>query len=214
MPIDALVLGENTFSFHAFSRMRPLFEAALDAPDVDVETTTDRDCLRRLGDVDVVVDYTTDCAFTDAQLDGLVSFVEDGGGYVGVHGAADLTTTADGRRDEPHPALRDLLGGHFETHPERTRFAVSVVDSHHPVTADLPARFSLWDEPYQLDVDADVTVLARMDHPELADMPVVWTRAHGDGNVVYCSLGHDRPAFVHDAVGQLLRNAVRWAADG
>lgn len=214
--LSVLAIGGNRFPFHRFDETGPLFADALDAADVTL--TTDRDALTDLSEYDVVLDYLTDSTLADEQRDGLLSFVRNGGGYVGVHCAADLTTTEaddpdeliDGR-DEPFPELRELLGGHFVTHPEQTTFDVRIVDSYHPITASLD-DIRVWDEPYVLDVYADdVRVLARMDHPEHADMPVAWVREFDDGRVFYSSLGHGEPALRDEGVRELLRRAVRWA---
>lgn len=209
---NAVVVGETTFPFHDFEERGPHVESALgDA--VDVTRTTDRDVLSDLSDYDVVVDYLTDSTLTDDQLEGLLGFVRDGGGYLGLHCAADLTNVHDGggelgHRDDPFPALRELLGGHFLGHPEQATFGVEPV-AEHPVVEGVD-RFEVFDEPYQVEADDDVTVLARMDHPELDDYPVVWVRGYGGGRVCYASLGHTEAAFEHGSYRRLLQNAVGW----
>ncbi|RRJ30118.1 ThuA domain-containing protein [Halocatena pleomorpha] len=207
--IQAVVIGGNRFPFHQLERIGPSLRRAINADGISVELTTDRDELCDPTDYDVLIDYTTDSTFTDDQRSGLLSFVENGGGYVGIHCAADLTTVADGTREEPFPDLRALLGGHFLTHPEQGTFDVNIVDSHHPVSAGL-SGFTVWDEPYVVAHD-DVRVLARMDHPENGDMPVAWVKPYGDGRVFYCSLGHGQPAFATDGVRSLLVRGIRWA---
>ncbi|NUB93609.1 ThuA domain-containing protein [Haloterrigena sp. SYSU A121-1] len=209
---QALVVGGNRFPFHRLERMGPLIEDALAPAGIEVELTTDRESLTDLDGYDVLVDYTTDSTLTDAQREGLLSFVDAGNGYAGVHSASDLTTVDGENRDEPAPELRELIGGHFLTHPAQGAFDVNIVYSHHPVSADLE-DFRVWDEPYVLECDDDLTVLARMDHPEIGEMPVSWVKEYGDGRVFYCSLGHDRPAITADGTRALLRNGVRWAAD-
>lgn len=213
MTISTLVVGDDDFPFHRLERMGPVIGDAIGSPTVDVTLTTDRSRLTAdaLAAHDVFVDYRTDPRLAESQLDGLRTFVASGGGYVGVHCAADLTTTTDGTLDRPYPGLRDLLGGHFRDHPEQTAFDVVVVDTHHPITAGLD-RLTVWDEPYDCVVDDDVRVLARMDHPELGDTPVVWVTRHGEGRVAYCSLGHDRAALTDPGVETLLERAVAWAA--
>lgn len=216
--VSVLAIGGNRFPFHRFETVGPLLADALDARGVETTLTTDRNELTDLAAHDVVLDYLTDSTLAEEQRDGLLAFVENGGGYVGLHCAADLTTTAPDdpdelidAREDPIPDLRELLGGHFVTHPEQATFDVRVVDSHHPITADLDG-LRVWDEPYDVNVDADaVRVLARMDHPDLGDTPVLWVREHGDGRVCYCSLGHTDAALTHEGVGRLLRRAVRWA---
>lgn len=212
-----LAIGGNRFPFHRFEERGPLLAAAL-GDRVDVTLTTNKNALTDLADYDVVLDYLTDSSLTDAQRDGLLSFVEDGGGYVGIHCASDLTSTEPAdpddvidSRDEPFPELRDLIGGHFITHPAQTAFDVHVVDQYHPITTDLD-DIRVWDEPYVVDVDDDVRVLARMDHPEHADTPVVWVKDYGDGRVFYSSLGHGEAALTHDTVCDLIDRGVRWAA--
>ncbi|WP_049947940.1 ThuA domain-containing protein [Candidatus Halobonum tyrrellensis] len=213
-PPTALVLGETRFPFHDLDDLGPALEAALgDAADATL--TTDKDALTDLSGYDLVIDYTTDSTLTDDQREGLLGFVADGGGYLGVHSASDLTSLADGdggldHRDDPFPELRDLVGGHFTGHPEQSTFGVDVVDDH-PVTEGVD-DFEVYDEPYEVDVDDDVRVLARMDHPDLPDHPVVWVKPYGDGRVCYASLGHTEDAFETDSYRRLLRNAVGWVA--
>lgn len=210
---ETVVLGGNRFPFHRIERLGPVLERSLHDRGIDTEVTTDRDvlCEERISEYDAVVDITTDSTLNERQESGLRSFVQSGGGYVGIHGAADLTTTADERFEEPIPELRELIGGHFLGHPEQSTFDVNVVDSHHPITADLDG-FTVWDEPYVLEYDDDVRVLARMDHPENGDMPVAWVKSFGDGRVFYCSLGHDLPGLRNDGVQTLLERGIRWAA--
>ena len=211
----ALVVGETTFSFHDFEEMRPHIESALgDA--VDATLSTDRADLADLSEYDLVVDYLTDSTLTDDQLEGLLGFVRDGGAYLGLHCAADLTSVHGGdgeldTREEPFPELRELVGGHFLTHPEQSTFGVDVV-AEHPVV-DGVDDFEVYDEPYQVEADDDVTVLARMDHPDLDEYPVVWVRPHGDGRVCYASLGHTEEAFAHEDYRRLLPNPDGWLTD-
>lgn len=217
MARSVLAIGGNRFPFHRFEERGPLLTAAVDDR-YEVTRTTDKDDLVDLARYDAVLDYLTDSSMTDEQREGLLSFVAEGGGYVGVHCAADLTSTEPedpddliDSREEPFPELRELLGGHFLTHPEQSVVDVRIVDHHSPITTDLD-DVSVWDEPYVLDVDDDVRVLARMDHPEHADMPVAWTKPYGDGRVFYCSVGHGTPSLTHPGVKRLLRNGTRWAA--
>jgi type 1 glutamine amidotransferase len=215
MPPRVLVVGETTFPFHDIEEKRSQFEAVLDAFDVTV--TTDRSAVAALGPGDVLVDYVTDS--TAGEYPTLVAdHVAAGGGYVGVHCAADLTSTAADdpddlidSRDEPVPELRDLLGGHFLTHPDQAEFGVEITATH-PIT-DGVADFRVFDEPYQVTVDDDVTVLARMDHPDFEDYPVVWTAPTDAGRVAYVSIGHTDEALEDPSFARLLENSVWWASD-
>ena len=143
----------------------------------------------------------------------LQSAIDAGGGYVGVHCAADLTTISveNGailERPEPHSELRELIGGHCLRHADEGQFTVRI-EADHPVTAGVD-DFTAVDAPYRVEHDDDEQVLTRLDHPELDSHPVVWTRSYGDGRVCYCSIGHTAQAFSTPAFGTILRNAVRW----
>lgn len=208
-----LVLGEDTFPFHEIGEKEAHFRDVLG--DFDVTVTDDRDALT--GEYEVLVDYLTDSTLTDAQLSALLEHVEAGGGYVGVHSASDLTSTAADDPDElidsraePWPELRQVLGGHFLTHPEQSEFGVEIT-ADHPITAGV-SEFSVFDEPYQVETDDHLTVLARMDHPDLTDYPVAWVNPDYD-RVAYVSLGHTDEAFETDGFRAMLRNAVAWAAE-
>ncbi|SDN13925.1 hypothetical protein SAMN04487949_3452 [Halogranum gelatinilyticum] len=209
-----LVIGENSFPFHSLDARREAFEEIF-APVADVELTTDRERLTDLSSVDVVVDYLTDSTLSEPQLASLEAFLDGGGGYLPVHCGADLMSVAPANpedvldtREEPFPELRTIIGGHFLTHPKETEFGVTVT-ADHPVT-DGVDDFRVFDEPYQVAWDDDVTVLATMDHPDLESYPVLWVKQYGAGRVCYCSLGHTDDALGHESVQRLLRNAVDW----
>lgn len=217
-PIDALLVGGNTFPFHRFEDAEPMLVDAF-ADDIQLTTTTDKESLCDLEAYDVVIDYLTDHTLTAEQRRNFLAFVRSGGGYVGVHCASVLTTVAPedpeettGRRDEPFPELRDLLGGHFITHPAAREFSVRISDHEHPITAGLD-DFGVEDEPYRLDVDEGLSVLARMDESgELEGMPVTWVKPYGEGRVFYCSLGHTEDALTHPTVRSMFSRGTRWAA--
>ena len=204
-----LVIGENTFSFHRFDEREASFVAILSTV-ADVDTTTRMEVFVELDNYDVVVDDLTDSTLTDTQLDGLLGFVADGGGYVGVHAAADLTTAASENREEPIPELRNLIGGHFVSHPDKGMFRIELDD--HPITEDIE-DFNVYDEPYQVDWVDEVAVHAWMDHPDLDDYPVLWTKPYKGGRVCYLSLGHTDDTLESSGFRALLRSAVEWTAD-
>lgn len=205
--IAVLVFGEDTYDFHRLDEKGSLFESFLGERGIDVTVTTDLDVLQResVSGFDVVIDYLTRSTFTAEQREGLFGFVRDGGGYVGVHCAADVSSFVE----EPDEELAALVGGAFLDHPEQSEFSVRVLDHNHPITAGLN-DFTVFDEPYNVRWNDDVDVLACMDHPKLGDVPVVWTRTEGDGRVCYCSLGHTDSVFEHPSFQQLITRAIRW----
>ena len=214
MPIETVLLGDNRFSYHRLDDYGPYIEDMFAGTEVALERTTDRSCLTdgTLAEADVLLSATTDNTLDEEQQTALRSFVESGGGYAAVHGASCLQDRSNGETDDPIPALRDLLGGHFLGHPAQTSYRVTITNSFHPITSDLE-QFRVWDEPYRVAIDDSVTVLARMDHPEVSDMPVVWTKSFGDGRVFYCTLGHNEHSLTNPAVCELYRRGVRWVSN-
>ena len=211
MAIETLLLGENRFPYHRLEKFGPYIVQMFDEDEFSIEYTTDRDVLTdgTLEDLDVLLSAMTDNTLSTGEQDGLDEFVRGGGGFAGVHGASCLQNREDEEDDGPISTLRELLGGHFLGHPAQTRYRVAVTNSFHPITCDLDS-FHVWDEPYRVATDEEVTVLARMDHPEFPDMPAVWTKGHGEGRVFYCSLGHDEHSLTNSAVAELYRRGVRW----
>lgn len=207
MSVNALAVGGNEFEFHEFATIGPVLADVFDGV-AELDRTTDRDAVLELDAYDVLVDYTTKADWTVDHVAAIRSFVTGGGGYVGVHCAADV----DSFVDEPCDDLATLIGGRFVTHPEMSDLDVEIVDRSHPVTADV-GSFRTHDEPYRLEWDGDrVDVLAEFTHESMGTMPAAWVRSKGEGRVFYCSLGHDTDAFEPDGVRTLLRNGLSWAA--
>ena len=103
----------------------------------ELEMTTDLDAFSVLprGDYAAVVVYTTGCRdeLRGAREAGLLQFVQAGGGFVGLHAAAD---SFRGSR-----AYLEMLGGEFLSHPAHHEFAVRIVEGrplHHAARPGLP----------------------------------------------------------------------------
>jgi len=205
-----VVLGSNDYEFHRLERQGPILADVLWArAGIEADLTTDRDVLRAdaISEYDVVIDYTTSSDLTDAQWNGLHSFVYDDGGYVGLHGASAVYWDTV----SPRTGLETLVGGAFEDHDEIDRLPVEVIDVTHPITDGID-DYSIRDEPYECRTDETVGVLARAHHDRVGDLPVAWTKRYGDGRVFYCANGHDERAFAHPTFQKLVVRGVRWVA--
>jgi type 1 glutamine amidotransferase len=178
-----------------------------------VEVTGDPGALttEHLAGVDVVVFLsTTGDVLDDAQQDALQSWVEGGGGWVGIHGALDA--------EYDWPFYEMLAGAWFQAHPAVQEATVRVEDPTHPATAHLPTQWVRTDEWYDLrtnpraNPNADVHVLATVDESTYegatmgADHPIAWCSTIGDGQTFVTAMGHtveswSDPAFVDHVVG-------------
>ncbi len=121
------------------------------------------------------------------------------------------------------PALNaQIVGGGARGHDRIHPFEVKAVKGDHPILAGVPASFTVEDELYYVNAEADkipagtakITVLAETSPSEKykAGHPSVWITEHAKARVVGIALGHD--ARVHDlkAFQQILANAVKWAS--
>jgi uncharacterized protein len=141
------------------------------------------------------------------QKAALLSFVSNGGGFLGVHSATD---TLYG-----WPDYGRLLGAFFKAHPWTTTATVVVEDESHPATAGLGASFQALDEFYtfQENPRPGVHVLLSLDPASVGstgDYPLAWTRLHDAGKVYYNALGHFPDTWNDRRFQRQLTGAIRW----
>jgi len=152
---------------------------------------------------------TGELAFDASQKDAIVRFVEGGGGFVGVHSAADtLYNWSDYGR---------IVGAYFKDHPWTRQGTVTVEDSMHPATAGLGPSFSLVEEFYTFRTNPRGTshVLLSLDAASVGsqgDYPLSWTQTIGRGRSYYNALGHFDSTWTDPRFQNQLSAAVRWAA--
>lgn len=155
----------------------------------------------RIKKYDLVVVHTTRGDLNDAQADGLRTFIENGGGFVGIHSATDSFRKSD--------KYWELIGGRFIGH-QFGKFTVEVTDSWHPIMTGIK-DFEIEDEDYQhkYHPNADLHILARKKGD---DRSMGWTRKIGKGRLVYLANGHAEAAFNCPAFQKMLINSMYWAA--
>jgi uncharacterized protein len=150
------------------------------------------------------------------QRAALLEFVRSGGGFLGVHSAADTFYT--------WPDYLDLVGGYFNGHPWHQAVTIEVVDPSNPMVAFLGNSLQFDDEIYQVS-DFDYRgshVLLRLDpssvdlgssgvHQRFYGWPLAWSRSYGEGRVFYTALGHEASAWQDRRYQRILTNAIRWS---
>ena len=174
----------------------------------ELEMTSDLDAFAALPGADfaAVVVYTTGChdELRGAREAGLLQFVRGGGGFVGLHSAADSF-----RGSRPY---LEMLNGEFLSHPAHHEFAVRIRDGDHYITQRIP-DFQVFDELYRLQgFDADrCTVLADAGFRNESH-PVVYVREHGRGRVAYLANGHTPQAWQTAPFRKLVTRSIAWTA--
>lgn len=179
-----------------------------------VEATDDSTALRsdRLAAFDAVVFMNTSGdVLGPAGQDALRSFVEAGGGFVGVHAASDT--------EYDWPWYGRLVGAYFDGHPAVQQATVRV-ETRTRSTRMLPAEWDRRDEWYNFRStprDA-VTVLLTLDESTYDggtmgdDHPIAWRHEVGEGRAWYTAGGHTKTAYQASLFRQHLLGGLRWAA--
>jgi uncharacterized protein len=141
----------------------------------------------------------------------LEAYVRGGGGYVGVHSAADTECG--------WPFYGELVGARFADHPPVQ--PVTVRFRRGPLTTGLPATWRISDEAYNFRAaPGGVQVVATLDESTYsggsmgADHPIAWTAAVGRGRSFYTGLGHPAALYADPTFRRLLAAGVRYAAGG
>ena len=168
---------------------------------------------RRLRRFDAVVFLnTTGEVLAPRQQAAFRPFIRRGGGWVGVHSAADT--------EYDWPFYGGLLGAYFQSHPAIQPAAIDVADRSHPSTRHLPARWTRTDEWYSFRSNprGSVHVLATVDESTYsggtmgADHPIAWCHGFRGGRAWYTAGGHTIESYNEPAFRRHLLGGILWAA--
>ena len=127
------------------------------------------------------------------------NFVEEGGGFLGIHSAADT--------EYQWPWFGEtLLGAWFVRHPPISEELIFVVDDAHPATKCLPAKWKCTDEWYVYDrVPKQATMLLQVN-----DHPIAWCSEIENGRAFYTGRGHTKESYKETLFREHLSGALLW----
>ena len=156
------------------------------------------------------------------------TWLEAGGGWLGLHSAGDAS----------HAGwpwyVENLIGANFTFHimgPQFQDATVLTEDTSHVATRTLPVSWTHNEEWYSWDKSVrggGFNILATVDentyNPRLlflgmdkdlrmGDHPVIWNRCVGNGRSLYSALGHSDKAYESETYQELLTGAVEWLMD-
>jgi type 1 glutamine amidotransferase len=160
----------------------------------------------------VVFLSTTGALLDAAQQAALEGYVRGGGGWVGVHGAADA--------EYDWPWYGGLVGAWFRRHPPVQRATVRPAPGAATLTGRLPGRWERSDEWYDFRVNprGRVRVLATLDESTDAgggmgpDHPIAWCQEYDGGRSWYTAMGHTGESFQDPRFLAHLLAGIRYAA--
>lgn len=144
----------------------------------------------------------------------LEEFVRAGGGFAGIHSAADT--------EYGWAWYGELVGAYFESHPPDVRTAtLHVADALHPSTSVLPNPWVRDDEWYDFrDVQPGLGVLLEIDettyktpaeNPDATPRAIAWRRDFDGGRTFYTALGHTTESWEDEFFVDHVWGGVLWA---
>ncbi|MEV4134880.1 ThuA domain-containing protein [Dactylosporangium sp. NPDC049742] len=159
----------------------------------------------------VVFLSTTGDVLNATQQTAFESYIRGGGGYAGVHAAADT--------EYDWPFYGDLVGAWFSSHPAIQQATMKIEDRTHPATAHLGATWVRTDELYNYRTNPRSTahVLATLDETTYsggtmgADHPFAWCKTIQSGRSFYTGAGHTQESYSDAAFRAHLLGGIRYA---
>ncbi|MFI2428131.1 lectin [Streptomyces sp. NPDC018955] len=160
----------------------------------------------------VVFLSTTGDVLGPAQQTAFEQYLGTGGGYVGIHAAADT--------EYDWPFYEGLAGALFQSHPAIQPATVEVEDRAHDATAHLAGTWQRTDEWYNYRTNPRTTahVLASLDESSYSggsmsgDHPIAWCKDYAGGRAFYTGGGHTEESYADPAFRRHLLGGIRWAA--
>ena len=193
---------------------------------------------------DIIITYTCDVTPSLTAQEALRGWLAKGGRWYALHGTNSVLRLLSegpnaGLWDAPRwaPLLMDMLGSQFLSHPPIAPYRVNVAQPDHPLVAGVEP-FDTTDELYHMETHGELDVLLDSEcteegtgFVEAADAkgthPVFYIKRHGEGAVLYLTLGHcrghydlqpmldwwptvDRCAWDLPVFYDLLRRGIAW----
>ena len=203
----------------------------------------DYETIDALASADILITYTCDVTPSLKAQETLRDWLAKGGRWYALHGTNSVLRLLDnGLWDAPRwaPLLMDMLGSQFLSHPPIEPYLVTVADPGHPLVHGIEP-FESTDELYHMETHGDLHVLLETECTEPGTgfveaedapgkHPVFYLKGHGQGAVLYLTLGHcrghydlqpmldwwptvDRCAWELPVFYDLLRRGISWMKD-
>ncbi|MEU9332524.1 ThuA domain-containing protein [Streptomyces sp. NPDC048290] len=154
---------------------------------------------------------TTGDVLNAEQQAAFENFVKNGGGYMGIHAAADTEYSWE--------FYGGLVGAYFDSHPAIQKATVRVEDHDHPATGHLGETWERTDEwyNYRTNPREQAKVLATLDETTYqggnmkGDHPIAWCQSYGGGRSFYTGGGHTKESYAEEAFRAHLLGGMQYA---
>jgi len=142
----------------------------------------------------VVFLNTTGDVLNGEQEDAFKQYIQNGGGFVGIHAATDT--------EYDWPWYNKLVGAYFDGHPDIQEAKMQVLNNTHLSTLGFAEEWIRTDEWYNFkDIYSEIDVLVEMDESSYqggtheGQHPMSWYHEFDGGRSFYTGMGHTEESF-------------------
>ena len=179
----------------------------------EVDTTTDEtkfneDNLKKYASL-IFLSSTGELLSGNQEI-ALERYMQAGGGFVGIHAAADA--------EYDWSWYTQMVGASFLSHPDQQVATLVINDKTHPSTDSLPATWSRKDEWYNFrNINKDIKVLISIDEKSYNggkngdNHPMAWYHAFDGGRVFYTELGHTDESYADPLYLKHILGGIKYA---
>ena len=241
-PIRAYLVCGGKYHDMDFARVE-LLKLLGEDPEIKTRVAEDYSDVEAIEASDFLITYTCDVRPDAEQQDALSRFVAGGKRWFALHGTnAVLDMLAEVTAPRSFPVLMETLGSQFVAHPPIAPYQVTVSRPDHPLVRAIEP-FEASDELYLCDYHGKLEPLletrfagqapgfAEKSFPGDEARLVMYLHPHGQGEVLYLTLGHcrgkydmrpimdeypvvERCSWELPVFYELLRRGIRWSCGG
>ena len=154
---------------------------------------------------------TTGDVLNKEQQGAFEQYIHSGGGFVGIHAAADT--------EYDWPWYGQLVGAWFKDHTDVILATVRREDKTHISTIDFPDSWRRADEWYRFRTNPreNVRVLVTVNDQDLGevtmngDHPISWMHEFNGGRAWYTGMGHTKESFLEPEFRKHVLGGIVWA---
>ncbi len=161
----------------------------------------------------IVFNCTTGDVLSNAEQAAFERYIQAGGGYVGIHSAADT--------EYGWPWYGELTGAYFESHPSNSNVQEATIwidDNHHPATTHLGKTWVKTDEWYNYkNIYPNLNILMSLDESTYmggtngGNHPIAWYHEYDGGRSFFTGLGHTDESFDDPVMLKHLLGGIKYA---
>jgi type 1 glutamine amidotransferase len=147
--------------------------------------------------------------FNDEQKSAFKQYINNGGGFIGIHAATDCNFEWEW--------YGKMVGGFFDSHPKVQDAKLNIIEPKNKIVKGLPQPWPHKDEWYNFkSFNTSVNVLIKVDETSYQggtmknDHPISWYHNFEGGKVFYTALGHTKECYTDSLFLQHLLAGMKW----